>query len=298
MSTTLVSLWTDVRRRLEAAGVDAPVFEARLLVEAGAGVSRLDIITDPRRPISADQAAAVDALARRREAREPVGHILGRRQFWTLDLAVSDAVLIPRPETELLVEIALETLAPDASARVLDLGVGSGAVLLAVLSERAKAVGVGVDIDTRALAVASANAAALNLSARADLRQGAWGEGLEGGFDLVLSNPPYIPSAEIDTLAPEVARFEPRIALDGGRDGLDCYRAIVADLPRLLRPGGTFAVEVGRGQAGAVQTLAESAGLLALEPRRDLAGVPRVVVGRRPENVAAEKPLGTDDPRH
>jgi release factor glutamine methyltransferase len=283
VSATLVSLWTDVRRRLEAAGVDTPVFDARLLVEAGAGVSRLDIVTDPRRPVSADQAAAIDALARRREAREPVAHILGRRQFWTLDLVVNDAVLIPRPETELLVEIALETLAPDAPARVLDLGVGSGAVLLAVLSERANATGVGVDIDTRALAVARGNAAALNLSARADLRQGAWGEGLGGGFDLVLSNPPYIPSAEIHALSPEVARFEPRLALDGGRDGLDCYRAIVADLPGLLRPGGMFALEVGQGQADAVRTLALGAGLLCQEPRKDLSGIPRVVVGWRPE---------------
>jgi release factor glutamine methyltransferase len=131
MTTTLVSLWTDVRRRLEAAGIETPVFDARLLVEAGAGVSRLDIVTDPRRPVTDEQVAAVDALVRRREAREPVGHIIGRRHFWTLDLFVSPAVLIPRPETELLVETALHAIAPDAPARVLDLGIGSGALSLA-----------------------------------------------------------------------------------------------------------------------------------------------------------------------
>ena len=131
---TLVSLWTDVRRRLEAAGVETPVFDARLLLEAGAGVSRLDIVTDPRRAVTDDQVAAVDVLVRRREAREPVGHIIGRRHFWTLDLFVSPAVLIPRPETELLVETALQNIAPEASARILDLGVGSGAILLAVLA--------------------------------------------------------------------------------------------------------------------------------------------------------------------
>jgi release factor glutamine methyltransferase len=281
MSETLVSLWTDVRRRLEAAGVDTPVFDARLLVEAGAGVSRLDIVTDPRRPVSAEQRASVDALARRREAREPVSHILGRRQFWTLDLAVSSAVLTPRPETEILVEAALEVVAPDAPARVLDLGVGSGAILLAVLSERPNATGVGVDISPEALAIARANAEQLGITDRVELRRGDWGAGLEGGFEVVVSNPPYIPSDEITSLAPEVAHFEPRLALDGGVDGLDAYRRIILELPRLLAPGGRFGLEVGRGQAEAVSRLAKQAGLVVAQPRSDLAGVPRVVLGSR-----------------
>lgn len=279
--TTLVSLWTDVRRRLEAAGVDTPVFDARLLLEAGAGVTRLDIVTDPRRPVTAEQVAAVDALARRREAREPVGHIIGRRHFWTLELAVSPAVLIPRPETELLVETALRALAPDAPARVLDLGVGSGAILLSVLTERAQATGIGVDISDGALAVAQANARALGLIDRASLQHGGWDAPLDGAFDIVVSNPPYIATGDIDTLAPEVARFEPRVALDGGADGLDAYRAITARLPHLLKRGGVYMFEVGRGQAEAVTALAQAAGLTVEEPRRDLAGIPRVVRGRR-----------------
>lgn len=281
MSDTLVSLWTDVRRRLEAAGVEAPVFEARLLLEAGAGVSRLDIVTDPRRRVSAAQVGAVDALTRRREAREPVAHIVGRKHFWTLDLAVNPAVLIPRPETELLVEAALQSIAPDGAARVLDLGVGSGAILLAVLAERPNATGVGVDISDDALGVARANAEALGLAQRIVFKQGDWASAIEGGFDVVLSNPPYIATAEIEMLAPEVAQFEPRLALDGGADGLDAYRAIAAELPRLLKLGGAFALEVGLGQAEAVRALAEGAGLSTGEPRRDLAGIPRVVVGRR-----------------
>lgn len=281
MSDTLVSLWTDVRRRLESAGVDTPVFDARLLLEAGAGVSRLDIVTDPRRPVTPQQAAAVQALAQRRAAREPMAHIIGKRHFWTLDLAVTPDVLVPRPETELLVETALQAAPIEAPIRVLDLGVGSGAILLAVLSERPYATGVGVDRSEAALAVASANAAALGLSARVALRHGHWTDGLDETFDLVLSNPPYIPSDEIDRLAPEIARYEPRLALDGGADGLDAYRVLVVRLSRVLKPNGVFAFEVGAGQAEAVSALAGAAGLSTDGVRRDLAGVPRVVLGRR-----------------
>jgi release factor glutamine methyltransferase len=281
MTTTLVSLWTDVRKRLEAAGVDTPVLDARLLIEAGAGVSRLDIVTDPRRAVTEAQVAAVEPLVARREAREPIGHILGRKAFWTLDLAINADVLSPRPETEVLVEVALELLAKDAAARVLDLGVGSGAILLAVLSERTNATGVGVDASGAALAVARHNADQLGLSARLALQHGDWCAGLEGPFDLVLSNPPYIPSADIAALAPEVARYEPRLALDGGADGLAAYRAILGALPGLLAPGGAFAFEVGRGQAEAVAALAEAHGFVTATPRLDLQGLARVVSGRR-----------------
>jgi len=278
---TLVSLWTDVRRRLEAAGVDTPVLDARMLVEAGAGVSRLDIVTDPRRELSSAQIAGVEALAQRRIAREPISHILGRKAFWTLEFAVTPDVLTPRPETELLVEAALEFLAPEKPALVLDIGVGSGALLLSVLSERPHAIGVGVDVSDAALAISHANAEALNLSNRVEWRNASWGEGLEGGFDLILSNPPYIASAEIADLSPEVSRHEPRLALDGGADGLDAYRALGPRMASLLAPGGRFAVEVGRGQAAAVWALFDQAGLAPEDVRADLAGVERVVTGRK-----------------
>ncbi len=279
--TTLVSLWTDVRRRLEAAGVDSPVLDARMLLEAGAGVSRLEIVTDPRRELSAAQVDAVEALVARRLAREPLSHILGRKGFWTLEFAVTPDVLTPRPDTELLVETALEFLPQDKPARVLDLGVGSGAILLSVLSERPAVSGVGVDLSEAALMVARANGAALGLNDRIEWRAGNWGEGLSGPFDLVLSNPPYIASAEIETLAPEVARHEPRLALDGGADGLDAYRALLPQIRALLGQGGRFALEVGKGQASAVWALIDQAGLEPIDTRADLAGVDRVVTGRK-----------------
>lgn len=281
MSDTLVSLWTNVRNRLEAAGVDTPVLDARLLLEAGAGVSRLDIVTDPRRAVSGEQVAAVEALTRRREAREPVSHIVGRKHFWTLDFAVTPDVLTPRPETEFVVEAGLQELLPaDAPHRILDLGVGSGAIIITLLKERPNATGVAVDKSEAALEVARANAVEAGVADRLELVSGDWSEDIDERFDLVVSNPPYIPTADINGLAPEVSRYEPRLALDGGEDGLAAYRLITAALPGLLKPGAPFALEVGFDQADAVQTLAQAAGLTVEESRRDLAGVPRVVVGR------------------
>ncbi|MGD9965337.1 MAG: peptide chain release factor N(5)-glutamine methyltransferase [Hyphomonadaceae bacterium] len=281
MSETLVSLWTKVRRRLETAGVDTPVLDARLLLEAGAGVSRLEIVTDPRRQLTAGQIEAVEAFTVRREAREPVSHILGRRHFWTLELAVSASVLTPRPETEFVVEAGLQALSPaNGPHRILDLGAGSGAIILALLHDRPHATGIAVDISEAALEVVRINAGQLGVANRLEVRQGDWASDLDGErFDLVVSNPPYIPSGDIDGLAPEVAMFEPRLALDGGVDGLAAYRIITASLPRLLKPGGAFALEVGFGQANSVNAMVEAAGLAGGEPRRDLQGVPRVVVG-------------------
>jgi release factor glutamine methyltransferase len=280
VSRTLVSLWSEVRQRLESAGVDTPVLDARLLLEAGANVARLDIVTDPRRRVSEVEVKRVLALSARREAREPLSHILGRKAFWSLDLAVTRDVLTPRPETELLVEVALAALPLEAPARVLDFGVGSGAVVLAILSERSLASGVGVDISPAALEVARENAEHLGLAERARFVESDWAENVDGRFDVVVSNPPYVASSDIAALAPEVAQYEPHLALDGGADGLEAYRALFAATPRLLKSGGLFAFEVGKGQADSVKTMAAEAGFEDVGAARDLASVERVVFGR------------------
>ena len=281
---TLVNLWTAARRRLEAAGVSSPVIDARLLVERGAGVSRLEIVTDPYRVMSDEQLEAVDSLLKRREAREPISHILGLKAFWKHDFIVTPDVLTPRPETEFLVEQALALVGPERVARVLELGVGSGAPLLSFLAERPLARGVGVDLSPEALAVARRNAERLELHARAHLLEGDWRNSdkppFDEAFDLVIANPPYIASADLEGLEPEVARHEPRLALDGGPDGLDAYRAIAEALPRLVKPGGAYAFEVGAGQAGDVAALLGSAGMGTHGVLSDLSGVARIVWGR------------------
>jgi len=277
-----VSAWTAARRRLTAAGVDSPVIDARLLVEAAAGASRADLIAEPQRPLTVSQAAGLEAMVTRREHREPVSHILGRKAFWKIMLAVTPAVLTPRPETESILDLVMARFDERRSFSVLDLGVGSGALLLAILAERPLATGVGVDISTEALAVASQNAADLGLADRATLVLGDWTMGLErGSFDLVVCNPPYIPSGDIAGLEPEVRDHEPRAALDGGADGLVAYRRLAGEILRALRPGGVFAVEIGPGQETPVRELFEGAGAVELAVSQDLAGRDRVVWGAK-----------------
>jgi release factor glutamine methyltransferase len=279
---TLLTAWKSARDRLAAAGVDSPALDARMLIETATGVTRVDILTDPYRELSADAVARADALIARREAREPVSHIVGYRDFWLHRFAVTADVLTPRPETEFLVEAALEHIPKGAPRRVLDLGVGSGAILLSILSERPLATGIGVDVSAAALAVARRNAEALGLSDQAVFIEGSWDVGLEGQFDVIVSNPPYIRTGALGLLDPEVGKYEPHLALDGGPDGYDAYRAVLAAAARLLKPGGFFAVELGQGQAEGVWAHADAAGLRPDAVRDDLAKIPRVLSGWRP----------------
>jgi release factor glutamine methyltransferase len=283
MNPSLVQAWTGARTRLQAAGIDSPAIDARLLVEAASGATRADILADPHRALSAEQAAALEAFLSRRERREPVSQILGRKGFWKIMLSVTSDVLTPRPDTETLVERVLRDFPPGRAFNLLDLGVGSGAILLAILAERPAANGLGVDASEEALAVARENAANLGLAGCVALLRGDWTRGLgDSSFDLVVANPPYIPSGDIAALEPEVRDHEPRLALDGGEDGLDAYRLLAPEILRVLKPGGRFAVEIGFDQAGAVEALFTAAGASGVETIQDLALRDRVVLGARP----------------
>lgn len=289
MSRNLLQAWQGARARLEAAGIPGPVIDARVLVEAACGVTRADIVGDPYRELEAGQVERLDDYLERRIRREPVSHILGRRGFWNIMLGVTPNVLTPRPETEVIVDHALRLFPEGRPFSLLDLGVGSGAILLAILAERPAARGLGVDASEEALAVARDNAAHLGMGGRVALLRGDWTAGLgDAGFDLVVSNPPYIATDVIETLDPEVRVYEPRLALDGGPDGLNAYRTLAPEILRVLKPGGRFLVEIGFDQRVAVEALFRQAGALEVETLPDLSTHDRVVTG-------VKNPLETHD---
>lgn len=282
MTLTLLKAWGQAKARLEAVGLSGPVIDARLLVEAAADATRLDIVTDPHRLLTSEQEARLEDYLERRSRREPVSHILGRKGFWKIMLQVTPDVLTPRPDTECVVDAVLKSTAEHDRLSILDLGVGSGAILLAILAERPNAKGLGVDVSEDALAVARDNAAHLGLAGRCALLRGDWTQGLsDASFDIVTANPPYIASDVIETLEPEVRVHEPRLALDGGPDGLDAYRSLAPEILRVLKTGGRFAVEIGYDQKAAVEDLFRQAGAAEVRTQQDLAGLDRVVLGEK-----------------
>ena len=263
--------------RLTAAGIPNARAEARLLLGHAAGLTLETMIGYPERPIE-DETAYLHLVARR-VAREPLSHLTGRREFWSMEFTVTPDTLDPRPDTEALVEAVLART-PDKTValKILDLGTGTGCVLAALLSQLPGAFGIAVDRNPATARVAAQNLAASGLAGRSAVIVGDWADSLKGGFNIVVSNPPYIPSGEIDGLEPEVATWEPRLALDGGPDGLDALRMIAADLRRLLRPDGFAALEFGYGQGEAVAVLTMAAGLKVHERCADLAGRERCLV--------------------
>ncbi len=275
----------------------SPRLDAELLLARALGVTRAELFREPDREVTADEAAEFQTLLSRRLAREPVAYILGHRAFRTIDLEVTPEVLIPRPETETLVEVALEALRempiagpdPEDEPLAIDVGTGSGCVALALAAEDPFVRLVATDVEPGALAVARGNAARLGLVRRVEfVLSDLFADVGERPFDLVVSNPPYIPADEYVALEPNVRDYEPRRALYGGVDGLDFYRRLVPGAALLLRPGGTLAMEVGAGQADAVAAIVEAARAYETPALRDdLAGVPRVVYTRRRAKSAA-----------
>lgn len=267
--------------KLRACGIEAPELDARILIGHALGLGSAALAAAGTRYLDAAESEAIAALAKRRFAREPTARILGRKEFWSLSLLINATTLVPRPETETVVEAALAAVdARNARAqalRIADLGTGCGALLLALLSELPHAFGFGSDISIGALRVAQSNARRLKLT-RAAFLACDMAAALRGPFDVIVSNPPYVASGDIAALEPEVRDFEPRRALDGGNDGLDFYRKIATAMPALLAHNGVLVVELGRSQAESVAALFAAAGLAPLQPRPDLSGMPRALI--------------------
>jgi release factor glutamine methyltransferase len=275
-----------------AGGLDSPELDARVLIGHALGLDHAALAARADQPLSVEQQSAIAEMARRRLAHEPVARIAGAKEFWSLPLRVTDATLVPRPETEIIVTAALRALDGRGPRwrpwRIADIGTGSGAIMLALLSELPNAFAVGTDISAAALAVARDNAK--NLEKNLDMGRAScvrcdMTSALRGPFDLIVSNPPYIATNDLARLPPEVRLFDPRIALDGGPDGLHCYRSLAATVAPLLAGNGILVVELGKGQAEPVATIFAAAGLAPIAQDPDLNGTPRALIA---ENVARE----------
>lgn len=283
-ASTRASIASELRwaaAALAAAGIENARLEARVLLRHALGVGMETLIGHPERTVEQHDQAMMRALVTRRLAREPLAYIVGTREFWSLPFQVTPDTLVPRPESETLIEAALARIADRRRPlRIVDLGTGSGCLLLTLLSELPAAWGLGIDLSAAALAVAQNNAGTLGLAGRAAWMRGNWGDAIGVGFDLIVANPPYIAESELPYLAPEVAQFEPRLALNGGRDGLDSLRAIVPALHHLGSPDSLFVVEIGAGQSAAAAALLRDFGLQNIETIDDLAGIPRCLAAR------------------
>jgi release factor glutamine methyltransferase len=270
-----------IAQTFRAAGIDDADVDARVLAGHALHLDRARLVSQSDRVLEAREVNAISGLAARRLKREPVSRILGRKEFWSLALAITSDVLVPRPETETVVEGALDFVVRNGlrmeKLRILDIGTGSGALLVALLNELPNATGIGTDINRAALEAAQINVAQFGFESRSSLIACDMAAGVQGQFDLVVSNPPYIARGQIASLAPEVRDYDPMMALDGGDDGLTAYRSISADAKRILAQGGRLFVEIGAGQEPAVRELFTNAGLVVGIARNDLAGTPRVL---------------------
>jgi release factor glutamine methyltransferase len=288
MTDTLGSVLAKAVAALGKAGCDQPRRRARQLVAASVGLSAAELLTDPERPLGCSETARLLGLVYRMARGEPLSRVLGRREFWGLDFALSDETLDPRPESETIVEVVLARVCDRCGPlRLLDLGTGTGCLLLALLSELPAATGFGIDFSKGAVATACRNAQRLGFADRAHFFVGMWGSALAQRFDVIVANPPYIATAALAELPNEVGGYDPQSALDGGVDGLTAYRSIAAELPALLSPFAMFVAEVGAGQAENVAAILKDRGLFPETIERDLAGIERCVVARKIAGVPA-----------
>jgi release factor glutamine methyltransferase len=278
---TVQNILTDMRNAFRAAGLDTPELDARLLAEAALSLDQTGLITKAQQEITAAQKNTLDDMMQRRLRYEPVSRILGTRAFWKSDFKISPATLDPRADSETLVEAVIKHADKDQALNIIDLGTGTGCLLLSVLQELPQATGTGIDISADAIAIAKENAGALGLAARTNFMSINWDElAPQTPFDMIISNPPYIALTEKENLAPDVRDYDPETALYGGIDGLDCYRDIMRLVPRLLKPHGLIFFEIGATQADAVKGIASQNNIIMLHTYLDLAGHDRCLVAR------------------
>lgn len=265
--------------KLQQEHIESASLDGRILLEHVLGVSREQLLFSLELPITKEQYNRFGELVEKRAQRQPISQLIGKREFWGINFVVSENTLDPRPDSETLIEYVLESVKNRAdNFRVLDLGTGTGCLLLSLLSELPAAKGVGVDYCDRALSVAKENAISLGFASRTDFINGDWCEKLEGEFDIILSNPPYIPTSVIPTLDPEVAEFEPMLALDGGEDGFSCYRKIMRSLPKILAKDGFAAFELGMGQQRELTEIALENSMEVVGAKNDLSGIARCII--------------------
>ena len=272
----------ELRRTLNEAGFETAALDARLPLLTALGIPATTLVTHPDTHLTAEESETLASFTRRRLNNEPVARIVGIREFWGLPFRLSPETLVPRPDTETVVGTALDLLSDrQAPLRIVDFGTGSGCILVALLHELPRATGLGIDLSPGALATARTNADENGVGKRCHFALSRWADAVSGPFDLIVSNPPYIASGVIPTLDEEVREHDPRLALDGGPDGLEPYRILLSEAGRLLAPGGLLAVEIGYDQAEELRSLAGSHGLEILRIAHDLSGNPRCVAMRR-----------------
>ena len=282
-------LWRALARRLARDGIETAMLDAEILLRHVTGWSRETLLRAPEAVLDTLQQQRLAELGERRRRGVPIARLIGHREFWSLEFLLSDETLVPRPESETLIETALKGGGKDDSLRLLDLGTGCGCLLLSLLHEYRRSRGLGVDISAGAVATARRNAERLGLKDRARFQTGSWNMCMDNiigeRFDILVSNPPYIRSGEIGGLQKEVREHDPQIALDGGSDGMDSLRTIIAAAPKLLRPNGRLLLEIGAGQSGEIVSFMENQAFQKIRKHKDLAGIDRVIEGVSPKTT-------------